>query len=153
MQSRLLPQAPWLPIVMLVVSFLGFADASYLAAKHFTNGVIPCSLTHGCEAVTNSVYSEVLGIPVALLGSVFYVAIAVLLFASIESGSRRLLRLTGRLTLAGFLSSAWFVYAQLFLIHAICQWCMASALTSTILFVLGFMVLPQYMKKSEVVSE
>lgn len=142
-----LPRAPWLPIAMLVVSLLGFADASWLSVKHYTNGVIPCSMTQGCETVTNSVYSTIAGIPVALLGSIYYAVVFLLVFASMETGSRTLLRYAGLLTIAGLLASAWFVFAQIVLIKAICQWCMASALTSTMLFVLGFAVLPRYLKK------
>lgn len=140
--SGLLVKNGWLPYAMLAVSFLGFLDASYLTQKHFTQSVIPCSITHGCEIVTNSAYSEVFGIPVALLGSLFYLAIFLGTFAAIESGSRRLLRAVSRLTLAGLLASMWFVYVQVVLIQAICQWCMISAVTSTTLFVLGYFFWP-----------
>lgn len=146
MESRVLPKAPWLPVVMLAVSLLGFADATYLATKHLTHSVIPCSITLGCETVTNSVYSEIFGIPVALLGSVYYAVVFLLVFASMETGSRTILRYAGLLTGAGLLASAWFVFAQIVLIKAICQWCMASAGTSSILFILGFIVLPRYLK-------
>lgn len=144
--ARLTPSMPWLPPAMLGVSFAGFLDASYLTVKHFTNTAIPCSLTHGCEIVTNSVYSDVFGIPVALLGALFYLTVFLGIFAALESGSRTLLRLAARLTIAGVLSSAWFVFVQLVLLHAICQWCMASALTSTVLFVLGYIFVPKALR-------
>lgn len=148
MTSALLPKAPWLPYAMLATGILGFADATYLTVKHYTHSVIPCSLTQGCEIVTSSAYSEIAGIPVALLGSIYYATVALLTFAAIESNNRSLLRYAGLLTGAGLLASAWFVFSQLVLIKAICQWCMVSAGTSTILFVLGFVLMPRYLKGS-----
>lgn len=133
---------------MLVVSLLGFADATYLTVKHYTGSTIPCTITHGCDVVTNSVYSEILGVPVALLGSAFYIVTFALVFFAMDQRSMKLLRAAGLFTLVGFLSSLWFLFAQAFLIKAFCQWCLGSALTSTILFVLGFILLPRAMKKA-----
>ncbi|MBI1907857.1 vitamin K epoxide reductase family protein [Candidatus Uhrbacteria bacterium] len=141
--ASLLPNHRWLPYAFLLVSFLGFLDASYLTQKHYSQTVIPCSITHGCETVTNSVYSQVAGIPVALLGALFYLAVFLGTFAAMESGNRRLFGWVAKFTLAGLLASAWFVFAQLVLIKAICQWCMASVLTSTTLFILGYAVTPK----------
>lgn len=146
---RILPKMSWLPPVMLLVSLLGFADATYLTVTHYTGTAVPCTITHGCDVVTNSVYSEILGIPVALLGALFYLAIFGLVFVAMESANQKLLRLAGRLTLAGFLFSLWFLFAQAFLIGAFCQWCIGSAITSTLLFIFGFIVLPKALKKDE----
>lgn len=139
----LLAKSTWLPYAFLGVSLFGFLDATYLTVKHLTNSVIPCSITHGCEIVTNSVYSEFFGLPVALFGALFYLTIFLGTFAAMESGSRMLLRLVARLTIAGFLFSLWFVFVQLVLLRAICQWCMLSAITSTLLFVLGYYFVPR----------
>ncbi len=146
MASRITPTMPWLPYAFLGVSLVGFLDATYLTIKHFTHAIIPCSLTHGCEAVTTSVYSQILGIPVALLGAAFYLVILIGTFVALESGSRMIFRTIARLTAAGMLASVWFVFVQLVLVKAICQWCMASALTSTVLFILGYIVAPRALK-------
>lgn len=132
---------------MLLVSLLGFADAAYLTVTHYTGTAIPCTITHGCDVVTKSVYAEILGIPVALLGALFYLVIFGLVCVAMESANTKLLRAAGRLTLAGFLFSLWFLFAQAFLIHAFCQWCLGSAASSTLLFILGFIVLPRALKK------
>lgn len=150
--SGLLPTKRWLPYAFLAVSFLGFLDAAYLTQKHLSHTVIPCSITQGCETVTNSVYSEIFGIPVALLGATFYLTVFLGTFAAMESGSRRVFRWVARLTIAGLLASAWFVFAQVVLIKAICQWCMISAVTSTTLFVLGYAFAPKALRQASATS-
>ena len=144
---RVLPKTPWLPITMLVVSLLGFADATYLTVTHVTGTTVPCGITHGCDVVTTSVYSEILGVPVALLGALFYLAVFGLLFVAIDKANAKLLLLAGRMTLAGFLFSLWFLFVQAFLLRAFCQWCIGSAISSTLLFIFGFIVLPRVLKK------
>lgn len=144
----LLEKSRWLPGAMLVVSMLGFADAMFLTVKHYTGTTVPCSITHGCDVVTSSVYSSILGIPVALLGSAFYIAVFALVFFALDQQKVALLRLAGRATIVGFLASLWFLFAQAFLIHAFCQWCLGSAITSTVLFVLGYALLPRALRAS-----
>ncbi len=133
---------------MLVTSLLGFADATYLTVQHYTGSTIPCTITHGCDVVTKSIYSQIAGVPVALLGSTFYIVIFALVFFALDQKNVKLLRLAGRLTIVGFVSSMWFLYAQAFLIHAFCQWCLGSVVTSTMLFVLGYVFLPRATRTS-----
>lgn len=142
----LFDRARWLPWTLLAVSLAGFADAMYLTVKHFSQTVIPCSLTHGCEIVTTSVYATPLGIPVALLGAIYYFAILTATFVAINEKNERILLLTCRATIVGLLASVWLVVVQVFILHAICQWCMISAVTSTSLFILGYVVAPRILK-------
>lgn len=126
-----------LVISLLVISFLGFADASYLAILHFQNAIPPCSIVEGCEVVTTSQYSTIFGIPVALLGAIYYAILLLLSAASLQTRNIRLLTVTCFLTTAGLFASAWFVFAQLALLKAFCLYCMGSATTSTVLFIVG----------------
>lgn len=126
---------------MLGVSILGFLDAAYLSLEHFLGRVPPCSIVEGCEQVTTSVYSIIAGVPVALLGAVFYLTVLVLSIVYLDTKRNGPLTFAARLTIIGFVASLAFVYIQLFVIHAICIYCMFSALTSTTLFILGMMVL------------
>lgn len=123
-------------IAFIIVSFLGFLDASYLTLEHFLNRIPPCGFS-GCETVTTSMYSTVFGIPVALLGAVYYFLMfagAILVWQTKNGSYFNLLSWT---TVAGLLASLWFVYAQTFILHAFCVYCIFSALTSTTLFILG----------------
>lgn len=126
---------------MLGVSILGFLDAAYLSLEHFLGRVPPCSIVEGCEQVTTSVYSIIAGVPVALLGAVFYLTVLVLSIVYLDTKRNGPLTFVACLTIIGFVASLAFVYIQLFVIHAICIYCMFSALTSTTLFILGMMVL------------
>lgn len=143
-----LPRAPWLPWTAFGFAFVGLLDSVYLTWQHYTGGVIPCNVTHGCEIVTTSIYSSIVGIPVALLGALYYAAILFGIFVAIDSHDQKLLRLVFRATILGFLFSVWLVIAQIFLIEAICQWCLVSALTSTLLFLLSYLIAPRYFPTS-----
>lgn len=125
----------WYPFAALGIAGLGFIDATFLTIQHYTSFTLPCSITHGCELVTTSPYSFILGVPVALLGALYYVGVLLAVYASLEFTKPHWLKWVAIATTTGFLFSAWFVYLQLFVIHAICQYCMLSALTSTSLFV------------------
>jgi len=132
-----------LAIAILLIALVGFADAAYLSLEHF-RGVIPPCTTDGCETVLTSVYSVVAGIPVALGGAIYYLFIAVGMFAYLDSKNTKILKWTLMPTILGLFCSVWFVFVQLFLVKAICQYCMLSALTSATLFVLACIVFKRY---------
>lgn len=127
-------------IVFLVVSAIGFLDATYLTIEHYRGGIPPCT-TAGCEIVLTSAQSEIAGVPVALLGSLYYLTLLVLSIAYLDSKKTAIIQFASYCTTAGFVASLYFVYLQLFVIKHICQYCMVSASTSTILFILGVYVI------------
>jgi len=134
----------WLVWGMFVFSILGFLDAAYLTVEHFLNRVPPCSVVSGCEVVTTGPYSVLFGIPVALLGSLYYLAIILALVFYFDRRRDWVLRVVSCFTAAGFLFTLYLVYLMIFVIHAICTWCLLSALSSTALFILGLMVLKSH---------
>lgn len=136
-----------------VLGAAGFVDATYLTVKHFLGGPIPCSILKGCEQVTTSQYSTVFGIPVALLGAFYYLTILVLAAIYFDSKKTSVLKLLACLTPFGFLASLIFVYLQIFVIKAICLYCMVSAATSTILFILGMIYLTKHRKQPKITIE
>jgi uncharacterized membrane protein len=115
---------------MIGLALLGIAIAGYLTWIHYA-GIKPVCISGGggCEQVQSSRYSELAGIPVALLGLVGYVGILASLFIRGEAG----LTLGAILTLSGLGFSAYLTYRELFTIDAICQWCVASAVVMTLL--------------------
>jgi uncharacterized membrane protein len=107
----------------LVCCALGLAISAYLTYVHYA-GVSPvCEIAHGCEKVQTSRWSELAGVPVALLGLLGYAAIGAGLLAR---GEAALLAAAG-LALAGAGFSAYLTYREMFTIQAICIWCVASA--------------------------
>ena len=126
-------------VVALVIAALGFLDASYLAAEHYLNRIPPCTIVQGCETVLTSTYATFAGIPVALFGALFYLTAFFILFFYLETGARKLLLAFLLCVSAAFLATLGFVYIQLFVLHAICLYCMGSAATSTLLFIIACM--------------
>jgi uncharacterized membrane protein len=118
---------------ILALALVGFGVAAYLTYVHY-EGIRPvCGLGGDCEKVQTSQWSEVGGVPVALIGLIGYALILASLFVPGEAG-----RLAGAfLALVGFAFSAYLTYRELFSIDAICPWCVVSACVMTLLAVLS----------------
>ncbi len=126
-----------LVVVVLILSFIGFLDASYLTFKHYSGTPINCAIFNGCEEVTNSKYATIGPVPVALLGAIYYALIFLLVIAYLDSKNPKFFNLAALMTPLGLIASLGLVYLQLFIIKAICLYCMVSAADSTLLFVAG----------------
>ena len=115
----------------LVLALAGLGVAGYLTYVHYAELEPLCGLGGDCERVQTSVYAEVAGVPVALLGLAGYALILASLFVRGDLG------LVGgaALALIGFGFSAYLTYRELFTIEAICSWCVASAVLLTLLAV------------------
>lgn len=119
-----------LRIAALAVAVLGVAVAGYLTYVHYADLQPFCAGGgHGCERVQSSSYASLGPIPVAVLGLAGYLAIAV---ALIVPGEWACLA-AAALAVSGFGFSAYLTYLELFVIDAICQWCVASAVLLTVL--------------------
>ena len=117
-------------IAMIVLTVIGVGIATYVTYVHYAGIKPACTAGESCTKVQTSVYSELLGVPVALMGLIGYIAILLSLLAP-ESEQTRFATLI--LTLGGFGFSAYLTYRELFSIHAICEWCVTSAGVMTIL--------------------
>ena len=116
----------------IACSVVGLAIAGYLTYVHYA-GISPvCEIAHGCEKVQTSRWSEVAGVPVALLGLVGYAGILV---ALLLPGETALLAAAGQ-AVGGAGFSAYLTYREVFTIEAICIWCVASAILMTVLAIL-----------------
>lgn len=100
----------------------GIGVAGYLTWAHYADSAVVCVAGGGCETVQKSTYSEIGGIPVALLGLLSYSAILALL--AWDAPTARLVAAT--LAFVGFLFGLYLVALQLFVVDAICVWCMAN---------------------------
>jgi uncharacterized membrane protein len=123
------PERP-LTLTAVVVTAVGLAIATYLTYIHYA-GIDPVCSTGGCERVQSSDYAELAGVPVAVLGLAGYLGIAAALRAPGEPGRAA----AAFLALVGLGYSAYLTYLELFRIHAVCQWCVASAVCMTVLAV------------------
>ena len=100
----------------------GIAIAGYLTWAHYSDAAVVCVRGGGCETVQRSSYSEIAGIPVALLGLVAYTSVLVLV--AWDSPSARLSAAT--IALVGLVFAIYLLALQLFVIDAICVWCVAN---------------------------
>lgn len=118
--------------VATFLATLGIAVAAYIAIAESGGGAPACLAGGGgCETVAKSSHSELAGINVAVIGIVGY---ALLLVAALARGD--LARMAGfGLALVGFGFSVYLTVLELFVIDAICQWCVVSAVLMTALFV------------------
>lgn len=122
-----------LRIALAVLAVAGLGVAGYLTSVRFAGDDPVCLVGGGCHTVQQSDYAELAGIPVAVLGLFGYGA---LLVAAILPG--QLGRALGFFTaLVSFGFSAWLTFAELFIIDAICAWCVTSAVLITIALVLA----------------
>lgn len=135
--------APWLPWVATLVSLAGVAVATYLTVAHFTTpALLSCPDTGivNCAKVTTSPESVIVGIPVAVLGLAFFVAMVVLNLPRSWSASGPLGAWAARLRLAGVIVGICFVLylvsAELLIIGSICIYCTAVHVLTFVLFVL-----------------
>lgn len=127
----------WLTGAILIVAFLGFIDASFLTAEHYLKMVPPCFIVQGCDTVTTSSYSKIAGVPVAVLGALYYVSVLILGMYYVDKKKVLALKALHGITTIGLIMSLWFIYAQAFIIKAWCMYCLFSAATSITLFVLA----------------
>ncbi|MHA3834812.1 vitamin K epoxide reductase family protein [Terrabacter sp. AAH1] len=117
----------WLAPVTVTLSVLGLLVSAYLTFEHFTaNSTLACSIggVVDCAKVTSSPWSTFMGVPVALLGLVFF---AVTLWLCLPATWRRTDGWLDPARLAwltvGLGMALYLVWAELFRIHAICLWC------------------------------
>lgn len=137
----------WAAAVMLSAALTGFADATYLTYSHFAKSDVACSLLDGCNAVLGSTYATVAGIPVALFGALFYAVLVVLTIWYFRSSDATFIRYAALLALAGLAASLYLVYLQLFVIDALCFYCIVSAILTVVLAVTGVYLLRKISKR------
>jgi uncharacterized membrane protein len=116
------------------VAALGVGVAAYIAIAESGGGTPACLAgSAGCERVAESSYSHVAGVNIAVFGIVAYLLLLASAFFSDDVA-----RLGGFVVaLGGFGYSVFLTYVEIFKIEAICQWCVASAVLMTVLFLLN----------------
>jgi uncharacterized membrane protein len=117
-------------MIVGTLALIGVFVSTYLTLyKIGYIGTLQCAIG-SCETVNTSRWATFLGLPVAAWGLGFYVVALVLSFLSVQeryADSRRMAMAMAVLTAWGALFSGWLTYLELFVIHAICIWCVTSA--------------------------
>ncbi len=145
--------ARWVPPVSLALALGAVAVSAYLTIVHYTTpDLLVCGSTGrvNCELVTTSAQSKLLGVPVALLGLLWSIGMAALCLPAAWRSERRLVhlaRLIGVIAGVGFV--LWLVYAELFIIEAICLWCTVVHVLAFALFVVVVISAPAVLVAEE----
>jgi uncharacterized membrane protein len=134
------PSITWRGAVKLLLfaaaalSLAGLGIATYLTVVHFADQPIVCSSIGDCELVNSSAYAKVAGVPVAMLGAGAYASLAALIAIALVRRSSIAVLTAWGIALAGVGFSGYLTYIELFLLDAICVYCIASACVMAALF-------------------
>ncbi|MFP3855010.1 MAG: vitamin K epoxide reductase family protein, partial [Anaerolineales bacterium] len=135
-----LPPASWSRFIP-ILAVLGIGVAAYLSFIETQNAVAVCGPVGDCNAVQQSKYASIFGVPVGVLGLAGYG----LILAAWWMGTRRAVSRWGKLaptalfvmTSSGLLFSAYLTYLEPFVIRAVCLWCLSSSVIIALLFLLS----------------
>ena len=120
-----------------MLAFIGVFVSTYLTLYKFGYiGSLQCAVG-SCETVNTSRWATFFGLPVAAWGLGFYVSALALVFVGIQeryADSRALSLALVALTGWGVVFSGWLTYLELFVIDAICIWCVTSAVIVLVMF-------------------
>ena len=128
----------WLPPASLTLAVLGLADSAYLIYEHFTDSsTLACSDSGAmnCAKITTSQWSHFLGMPVTLLGLIFFMVMTLLCLPAVWRHAPRLVNLIRTIIAAsGLVMVFYLLWAEFFNIHAICLWCTSVHMITFVLF-------------------
>jgi len=120
-----------------VLAVVGAAVAAYLAYVEVSNVAAVCGPVGDCNAVQQSPYAEIAGIPIGVLGMAGYAAILLAWFVGRFGGpaaSRRATLALFAMAFAGVVFSFYLTLLEPFVIGATCMWCLSSAVIVTLIF-------------------
>ncbi len=147
---------------VVALSIAGIAITAYLTVTSLTGGSPTCGGLGDCHTVLSSKYASVLGIPLSIFGLIFYGGLVLggLSVLALEYPPERLeLALIGMAS-AGVLASAYLTVIEVFVVKAICPYCVASAANLVVLLALTWLAgkylpskLPDYPEELEAVAE
>jgi len=125
--------------ITIALAIIGLLVSIYMTVFKFTGNTNMCVGSGGCTVVNSSPYSEVNGIPVAVIGIIGYIAILGTLWFERRPG---FFKDNGNmiffgLSLMGFLFTVWLIYVEIALIQALCPFCLTSQVVMTTIFILS----------------
>lgn len=129
----------WLYRASIALVIVGLLVSIYMTIYKVTSNDSMCLGSGDCSTVNASRYSEVNGIPVAVIGILGYVAIlGVLIYEKRtpffqENGT---LMIFG-MALTGFLFTVWLIYVEVALLKALCPFCLTSQVSMTLIFIMS----------------
>jgi uncharacterized membrane protein len=129
--------------VSIGLAIVGVLVSIYMTIFKLTENPGMCLGNGSCSVVNNSIYAEVYGVPVAVIGVGGYIAILVSLLLRTRAPffEANGTMIVFGLALVGFLFTVYLIYVEVALIHALCPFCVTSQVTMTILFIISLIAL------------
>ena len=127
-------------VILAVLDTMGLVVAGYLSVVELSGGVPACGIIKGCEEVALSEYARIGGVPVAVFGVVLSVVLLVLAIAWWKTDIYGLLLAHYALSLVGVVFDGYFLYLQVFVIQAVCIWCVTYEVTLLLRFLVALIV-------------
>jgi len=121
-------------LIALILTIAGIGVAGYLTYVHYDQGALVCGIGN-CEIVQSSTYAKTFGIPIALLGLAMYLGVLALLIVRMVRPALADMATAAIIAtlLAGTIYAAYLTYLEIWVIEAICQWCVVSAIITVLL--------------------
>ena len=135
----------YISYTLLIASFVGFLDATYLTILHYQNVIPPCTITNGCETVLTSKFATIGALPVSLFGAGFYLTVLVLFLVFKETKDKLILWILVGFANAGFVVSLVLLGIQFGILRTACQYCLLSEISSAVIFATTLTVLKDYL--------
>ena len=126
-----------LQIIIVIVAFEGFLIASYIRHKKIKKTPLVCPMRTNCDTVIHSDYSKILGIPVEILGIMYYAFVFTahsiqIIHPELITPNFVILELS--ISAAAFLFSMYLTSIQAFVLKQWCTWCLISATFCLVIF-------------------
>ncbi len=129
--------------LIFVLSLLGLGVASFLFYEYNIAGTIVCPTGQGCDIVRLSPYSSFFGISIPFLGIIFYLTMAVLSVVRTHGISSKIHTLQLLIAASGVGFGIYLTYLEIYVIKAICFWCVLSFIIS-IALLLSVIIVRKY---------
>ena len=131
-------------VCILILAFCGLADSVYLAQHEVNNTPLICTVANlsDCNIVAASQYSRIFGIPLAEFGIVFFSIVFILAALEIVLFNRLLRRILQVVSLVGVGASLYFTFVEIFVIHALCIYCLVSAFITLLILIFAGLIEP-----------
>ena len=125
--------------ILAILSVAGVAVSAYLTFEHYQLVPSVCLFHMKCDKVLASPYAQLWGVPIALIGLGMYALISLMVFASWRNPRWEHVIGLGiyGVSLSGIVFTGYLYYVEIFILKALCTWCMVSSVVLMSIFVVS----------------
>ena len=135
----------WQRVLISLSGFFGLAISVYLTYIHYASAKSFCDISENisCDVVTTSIYSEVFGVPMSVLGVGYFTAVLLLMLFQKSPGAFKVIFF---LTLFVLMPSLYLTGTEIFIIKTLCPLCETSKALMVGILIVSFFQLHQKLK-------